>query len=66
MDVHMSTVLHDHVVGRIEAQAGVQAGTEATVFVDLRKVHMFEPGETGMNLSLETLSPSSEPSHAIA
>jgi multiple sugar transport system ATP-binding protein len=66
MDVHMSTTLHDHVVGRIEAQTSVQAGAEATVFVDARKVHVFEPGETGMNLSLETSSPTSEPSHAIA
>jgi multiple sugar transport system ATP-binding protein len=66
MDVHMSTALHEHVVGRMEAQTAVQAGAEATVFVDARKVHVFEPGETGMNLSLETMSPTSEPSHAIA
>ena len=32
-------------------QAGLQTETQATVYVDLRKVHFFEPGETGMNLS---------------
>jgi len=66
MDVYMSTALHEHVVGRIEAQMGVTAGGEATVYVDLRKAHFFEPGETGMNLSLETLSPVKEPAHALA
>ena len=66
MDVHMSTALHEQMVGRIKARMGVQAGVEATVFVDPRRVHLFEPGETGMNLSLETTSPSNESSHAIA
>jgi multiple sugar transport system ATP-binding protein len=61
MDVYMSTGLHDHVVGRVEAQPGLQMDTTATVHVDLRKVHFFEPGETGMNLSLET-----ESAHATA
>ena len=66
MDVYMSTALHEHVVGRLEAQTGVQMGTEATIYVDLRKAHFFEPGETGMNLSLETSSPTNEPTHALA
>jgi multiple sugar transport system ATP-binding protein len=66
MDVYMSTSLHEHVVGRLEAQAGVQMGTDATIYVDLRKAHFFEPGETGLNLSLETSSPTNEPTHALA
>jgi hypothetical protein len=45
---------------------GLQAGAESTVYVDLRKAHFFEPGETGMNLSLETSSPTNEPAHALA
>jgi multiple sugar transport system ATP-binding protein len=65
MDVYMSTALHPHVVGRLEAQAGVQAGSEASVHADLRKIQCFEPGETGMNLNLETSSPI-EPTHALA
>jgi multiple sugar transport system ATP-binding protein len=66
MDIYMSTALHENVVGRLEAQDGVQAGSDATVFVDVRKVLFFEPGDTGMNLSLETMSPTSEPAHAVA
>jgi multiple sugar transport system ATP-binding protein len=66
MDVYMNTALHDHVVGRLEAQSGLQVGADTTVWVDLRKAHFFEPGETGMNLSLETTSPINEPAHALA
>jgi multiple sugar transport system ATP-binding protein len=68
MDVYMSTPLHDHVVGRVEAQpAGAGAGgglamnSQVTMYVDLRKVHFFEPGVTGMNLTLQR-----EPAHAVA
>jgi hypothetical protein len=65
MDVYMSSKLNDHVVARLEAglaqKAGLQTEARATVFVDPRKVHLFEPGETGMNLSR-----TSEPAHAIA
>ncbi|HEV8607101.1 MAG TPA: sn-glycerol-3-phosphate ABC transporter ATP-binding protein UgpC [Tepidisphaeraceae bacterium] len=61
MDVYMHTALHDHVVGRVEAQAGLQRDSEQTIYVDLQKIHFFEPGETGMNLSLK-----SEPAHALA
>jgi hypothetical protein len=54
MDVYMSTALHDYVVGRVESQSGAVAmNSKLTVYVDLRKVHFFEPGVTGMNLSLK-------------
>jgi ABC-type sugar transport system ATPase subunit len=52
MDLYMSTNLNDHVVGRVEAQTGLVIGTEATLYVDTRKIHVFEPGEIGLNLSL--------------
>lgn len=61
MDVYMSTALHPHVVGRLDAQADLQMNQQTTVHVDLSRVHFFEPGVTGVNLSL-----SKEPSHAIA
>ena len=69
MDVYMSTNLNDHVVARVEAESaqggalgdGLRADTQATLYVDLRKVHFFEPGETGMNLSL-----TNETDHAAA
>jgi len=74
MDVYLKTSLNDHVVARVEAQSGLAVDAAATLHVDLRKVHLFEPGETGRNLSLETAVaqpltnsvPETEPAHAIA
>jgi hypothetical protein len=60
MDVYMSTKLNDHVVGRVEATSGLEMGA-TTVYVAAAKVHFFEPGATGMNLSLAI-----EPAHAAA
>jgi multiple sugar transport system ATP-binding protein len=66
MDIYMSSKLNDHIVARVEAAAaegvaGLRTDGQATMFVDLRKVHFFEPGDTGMNLSQ-----TSEPAHAVA
>ena len=61
MDIYMDTALHKHVVGRVEAQMGLNVNAPTTVYVDLRKVHFFEPGATGMNLSL-----ANETAHAVA
>ena len=63
MDVYMSSKLSGHIVGRVEATQGLQLDTVQTVYVDTRKVHFFEPGETGMNLSLATQK---ESAHAVA
>jgi multiple sugar transport system ATP-binding protein len=52
MDVYVQTALKDHVVGRLEAQSGLKLEAQLTLHVDLRRVHFFEPGETGMNLGL--------------
>jgi multiple sugar transport system ATP-binding protein len=51
MDVYMSSNLHQNVVGRIEAQGGLEIDTQATMYVDLRRVHFFEPGIAGTNLT---------------
>jgi multiple sugar transport system ATP-binding protein len=61
MDVYAQTRLSDRVVGRLEAQSGLTAEAQVRLYADLRRVHFFEPGVTGMNLSLTT-----EPTHALA
>ena len=67
MDVYMNTTLHDHVVGRVEAASGLAMGQEATLYVDVAKAHFFEPGATGMNLTVRgEASQANEPAHAIA
>jgi hypothetical protein len=59
MDVYMSTHLHQNVVGRVEAQGGLEIDTRTTMHVDLRRVHFFEPGNAGTNLT------ASEQTHAL-
>ncbi|HWE94342.1 MAG TPA: ATP-binding cassette domain-containing protein [Tepidisphaeraceae bacterium] len=61
MDVYASTTLHDHVVARVEAHAGLQIDARVTLYADVRKIHFFAPGVTGMNLCQ-----ASELSHAPA
>jgi multiple sugar transport system ATP-binding protein len=51
MDVYLSTHLNDYVVARVKAASGLTMGA-TTVYVDVSRVHFFEPGATGMNLSL--------------
>jgi hypothetical protein len=45
----------------VEAQPDLRPESKVTLYVDLKKVHFFDPGETGMNLSQ-----TSEPIHALA
>jgi hypothetical protein len=71
MDVYMSTNLHDHVVGRVAARQGLELGKKTAVVVDVDRAHFFEPGATGMNLSLTASSANvgagvKETTHAIA
>ena len=66
MDLYMSTPLTQHVVGRVEARRDLEMDSGATVYVDLDKLHLFEPGETGMNLALTEGQVSREPAHAVA
>jgi multiple sugar transport system ATP-binding protein len=49
MDVYLSTSLHETVVGRMKADSGLAAG-RTTVYVEMSKVHFFEPVEAGKNL----------------
>jgi multiple sugar transport system ATP-binding protein len=51
MDVYMNTALHEHVIARVEAMPGVQTDGEMTAYVDAKRIHVFEPGETGVNLA---------------
>ena len=61
MDLYLTTPHHPHVVARVESSSDVKAGTRVKMYVDLPKVHFFEPGVTGANLSL-----SQEQTHAVA
>jgi multiple sugar transport system ATP-binding protein len=68
MDLYMQTKLNDRVVCRVEAHGGLSGQTTAKLYVDMQRVHFFEPGETGMNLSvgIGAASDTSESAHVVA
>ena len=55
-DVYVSTEAHDHVCCRVDAHAKVTEGERLAMHLDMRRVHFFEPGETGMNVSAGSLN----------
>ncbi|MDB5297751.1 MAG: transporter related protein [Phycisphaerales bacterium] len=71
-DLYLRTAGHDAVVARVDAMASgrlPEVGSSVRVHVDLRRVQLFEPGEAGMNLSLEPQSSgrsATELAHAMA
>jgi multiple sugar transport system ATP-binding protein len=65
MDVIGQTALGHNVVARLEAVEMSSGASEVNMYFDLRKTHFFEPGETGMNLSL-TQGATTELNHALA
>ena len=54
MDLYLSTKHHDHVVARVSARAGLAAGARVRLGLSLDRAHLFEPGDTGANLTLPT------------
>jgi multiple sugar transport system ATP-binding protein len=52
MDLYAGTTQHAHIVARVDAERDVTGGHGATLHLDLDKVHIFEPGDAGANLSL--------------
>jgi len=53
MDVYVATAAHGHVICRIDAHSRIQEGQSLSLHLDMERVHVFEPGETGMNISLD-------------
>ena len=51
MDVYGQTGLNGPVVARVEARSGIGLDQRLTLHADLRRIHLFAPGETGMNLA---------------
>jgi len=52
MDVFVSTKRHGHIVCRVDARLPVKEGEHATFAVDTERIHFFEPGDEGRNVSL--------------
>ncbi len=52
MDVIAQTPEHDRIVCRVDARRPLQDGMRALLHVNMDQVHVFEPGEEGVNVSL--------------
>ena len=50
MDLYAGTTRHGHIVARVDARRDIGTGSELSLYLDMEKIHVFEPGETGANL----------------
>jgi len=53
MDVYMASAKHSHIVCRVDSHVGVKEGQELPMYVDINRVHVFEAGSNGKNLTLD-------------
>jgi len=53
MDLHVATPAHDHLVCRVEADPSLRDGMKLTLHLNMDGAHVFEPGEAGVNVSLD-------------
>jgi multiple sugar transport system ATP-binding protein len=51
MDVVFSTGRHERLVARVDARCGIREGQALRIDVDSRAAHLFEAGESGVNLT---------------
>ena len=56
MDLYLSTANHPHLVARVDAERGWSAGQNVQLHLDMRKVHVFEPGDAGANLTAKAVA----------
>ncbi|MBN2560848.1 MAG: sn-glycerol-3-phosphate ABC transporter ATP-binding protein UgpC [Phycisphaerae bacterium] len=50
-DIYMTTAAQKDLVGRVDGRVSVFEGQELPMFIDMDRVHIFEPGETGVNVT---------------
>jgi multiple sugar transport system ATP-binding protein len=50
-DVYMTAGSQRSLVGRVDARIPVFEGQESQLYLDLNRVHLFEPGELGVNVT---------------
>jgi len=53
MDLHTATEKHPHIVARVDAEAGLATDQQAKLHLDTSRMHVFQPGQAGENLSLK-------------
>ncbi|KPK80793.1 MAG: glycerol-3-phosphate ABC transporter ATP-binding protein [Phycisphaerae bacterium SM23_33] len=60
MDLYVATPKHPSLVARVDAQRDLEAGQQIRLHVDMNRVHVFEPGEGGLNLTVQTAAAGAE------
>jgi multiple sugar transport system ATP-binding protein len=58
MDVYLATPQHPRIVAQLDAYSGVRAGEEVDLYLDLARVHFFEPGDNGRRIGAQVPRPS--------
>jgi multiple sugar transport system ATP-binding protein len=51
MDLYLSSGQHGRIVARVDARRDLEPNDPLTLHLDMKKVHLFAPGETGDNLT---------------
>jgi len=51
-DFHVRTARHEGIVCRVDADESVRDGTRLTMHLNMDRVHIFEPGDEGVNIIL--------------
>jgi len=51
-DIYVRTKATDHIVCRIDAHERFREREEVSMYIDINRIHVFEPGETGRNVTL--------------
>lgn len=52
MDVYVHTTAHDHLVCRVPADRALKDGMRLPMYLNMEQVHVFEPGDEGVNVGL--------------
>ena len=55
MDLYAETDKHAHIVARVDADSTLTAGQTVQVYLDIDRVHVFDPAEDGANLTAAAL-----------
>lgn len=51
-DVYLESSSCDRLIAKVDPNTDINVGQSITVYIDVEKVHIFEPGEKGKNIGL--------------
>ncbi|HHH75691.1 MAG TPA: TOBE domain-containing protein, partial [Phycisphaerae bacterium] len=51
MDLYLSVTGQGRIISRVDARRDISPGDQIGMYLDMRKIHIFQPGEIGLNLT---------------